>query len=104
MVDDKYLYRILRVVVSDLVSLPLRATVSVGATLTRSHIPSRRKNEQISQRSSEISRFGGQNTEYGWINVIDRYRTNIDELGQVILVWNLMWQQRISQAVQNIHS
>lgn len=63
--------------------------VSSKGRLTRSNIPSRRKDEQICQRRIRIAGFGCQHAEDGGIDVVDGDGADVDEFGQVVFVGDL---------------
>jgi hypothetical protein len=56
----------------------------------RGNIPSRTEDQEVCKRRSWIARRSRHYAEDGRINVIDRNRTNIDKLRQVILVRDIV--------------
>jgi hypothetical protein len=56
----------------------------------RSDIPSRTEDQKVCERRSWVARRSRQDAKNGRINVIDRNRTNIDELRQVVLVRDIV--------------
>lgn len=67
------------------VAVVVRWAVSVAC-----NIPSRREDQDIGERSSGIAGLGGQDGEDGGVDVVDGDRANIDEFGQIILVWRII--------------
>jgi hypothetical protein len=53
-------------------------------------IPPGREDEDISERSGGITRLGSQDGEDGRINVIDGNGTDVDEFGEIVLVWGIV--------------
>jgi hypothetical protein len=56
----------------------------------RSNIPPRAKNQKVRKRRGWVPRGRGQNAENRRVDVVDRDRTDIDKLGQVVLVWDVV--------------
>src|SRR5579862_5993212 len=67
------------------VAVVVRWTVGVACD-----IPSRGEDKNIGEGSCRIARFGGQNSEDGGVDVVNRDRADIDKLGQIILVWGIV--------------
>jgi hypothetical protein len=67
------------------IAVIVRGSVSVACD-----VPSRREDEDISKRGSGIARLGGQDGEDGGVDVVDGDGTNVDEFGQIILVWSVI--------------
>lgn len=55
----------------------------------RRYVPAGGEDEEIGEGSSRIAGAGCEDAEDGRINVVDRDGTDVDELGQIVLVWDL---------------
>jgi hypothetical protein len=65
--------------------------VVVGRTVrVARYVPPWRENKEISEWSCRISRWGGKHAEDGWIDVVDGDGADVDELGEVVLVWDVV--------------
>jgi len=56
----------------------------------RSNIPPGAEDQKVRKRRGWVSRGRRQNTENRRVNVVNRDRTNIDKLRQVVLVWHIV--------------
>lgn len=65
-------------------------TVVVGwAVSVRGDVPTGGEDEEVSKRGGGVARGSGQNAEDGGVDVVDGDGTDVDELGEIVLVWNL---------------
>ena len=56
---------------------------------TRCDVPSRGEGQQVGQRRGQVARLGCQNTENGWVDVVNGDGAHIDEFGEIVFIGNL---------------
>lgn len=56
---------------------------------TRSNVPTGREDQKVGEGSIKVAGFGSEDTENRRVDVVDGDGSDVDELGQVVFVWDL---------------